>query len=235
MDTPPAASPSLRWVAGEVQAKTTTSRSLLPSLSLTSWPPFSRVVETIATQTRQLPVHGHEREEVLTYVFEGFASYQFQDQAPIPAPSGSVQLLTAPAKTIHRVSPVEGGTVRWFSVVVTLPSSVQGAAKLQSVQTRPSDLQPDGTVVRELVGPGSGVSARSELTVREIQFAAGGTTFQRIGHGRRGIVYALSGRGSVDSQPIEGGEGVLAEGVAGIAIHGNVGLRVVVVSVPAPP
>jgi quercetin 2,3-dioxygenase len=227
-------SPTLHWIPGEVIAKTTTARLLLPSARFSTWPPFTRAVETIATAARQLPAHGHEGEEVLTYMFEGFASYQYGTDTAVPLPPGSVRLLTAPSKATHRISPARGSAIRWFSLVVSLPPSVKGEPRVQSALPASTLPQPDGTVVRELVGPGSPVTGKSGLAAREISFVQTGTMFQRMGRDRRGLVYALSGRGTVDSQPIEGGEGVLVEGASGIAVHGQTGLRVLVASSPLP-
>jgi quercetin 2,3-dioxygenase len=226
--------PTLRWVPGEVVAKSTTARLLLPGPGLSTWLPFTRAVETIATAARQLPAHGHEGEEVMTYMIEGFASYQYGNAAPVPLPPGSVRLLTAPSRATHRVSPAQGSAIRWFSLVLSLPSSLKGEPRVQSAQPRSTETQPDGTVVRKLVGPGGSVFGKSGLSADEISFVQMGTTFQRVGRDRRGLVYALSGRGTIDSQAIEGGEGVLIEGASGIAVHGQSGLRVLVASAPTP-
>jgi quercetin 2,3-dioxygenase len=226
--------PTLRWIPGEVVAKSTTARLLLPGPGISTWLPFTRAVETIATAARQLPAHAHEGEEVLTYMFEGFADYQYQSDPPAPLPPGSVRLLTSPSKSTHRISPARGSAIRWFSLVVRLPPSVKGDSRVQSAQPASTGTQPDGTVVHDLVGPGSPISAKSGLTAREVSFTSAGTTFQRMGRDRRGLVYALAGRGGIDSQPIEGGEGVLVEGASGIAVHGQAGLRVLVASAPVP-
>lgn len=234
MASPAPAASRLRWVPGEVVVKSTTARLVVPSAGISSWPPMSRAVETLATQTRQLPAHSHEREEVLTYVVEGFASYQYESQPAVAMPAGSVRLLSATTKVSHRVSPARGGSIRWFSLVSGLPASADGAPSSQASQPRESELQPDGTVSRTLVGPGSGINSKGNLQAREVRFVTAGTIFQAVGHARRGLVYAFSGRGEIDSQPIEGGEAVLIEGASGIALHGQPGLRLLVASAPVP-
>jgi len=232
MATSPPTTPSLRWVPGEVEGKTTTARFLLPTSTAASWTPFTRIVESVATNARQPPPHGHEAEEVLTYMFEGYADYQFESNAVVSLPPGSVCLLSAVGKATHRITPSKGSTVRWMSTILTLPSGTKGETKVQTGTPRSSEIQSDGTILRDLVGPGSTLVARSGLVAREVQFAQGGTTFQRMGHGRRGFAYSLAGRGAVDSQPVQVGEGVLIEGASGVAIHGQPGFRIVIGSAP---
>jgi redox-sensitive bicupin YhaK (pirin superfamily) len=228
----PAPPSVLRWVPGEVKSGATTSRLLVPTAVVSSWAPFTRVVETLATAPRSLPSHGHEHEEVLTWVVEGFASYQFGSEPPVPTPTNSALLLYAPSKISHRVSPAQGGTVRWLSIVVSLPDEDTGTPRARSDRTVESDLQADGTLVRPLAGAGSRLTTRSGLVAREIRFSQGGTTFQAIGRERRAILYVLAGRGEVDTQPVEVGEGVLVEHISGIAVHGHPGLRVLLASAP---
>ncbi len=225
--------PTLRWFPGEVVAKTTTARLLLPNSAVAAWRPFSRIVETVATNLRQPPSHAHEREEVLTYMFEGFADYQYGTGTPESLPPGSVRLLTATSKATHRISPSRGSTVRWISIVLDLPAGVEGEPRVQSGRPRASEMQPDGSVITELVGLNSGITSRSGLIAKEVSFAQQGTEFNRIGHGRRGFAYVLAGRGAIDSQPVEMGEGVLLDHVAGVALHGQQGLRLVIGSAPA--
>lgn len=228
----PDAAPALRWVPGEVQTGTTTARLLVPSAAFPSWAPFSRVVETLATGGHTAPSHGHEHEEVLTWVVEGFASYQYGSEAAASTPANSVLLLYAPSKVSHRVSPSQGGTVRWLSLVLALPPSEVGASRLRTERTVESDVQPDGTAIRPLVGSGSKLPTRSGLSAREIRFADSGTTFQAVGRDRRAVVYVLAGRGTVDTVPVEVGEGVLIENASGIALHGRQGLRLLFASAP---
>jgi redox-sensitive bicupin YhaK (pirin superfamily) len=228
----PASSSALTWVPGVVQSGATTARLLVPTSAAPNWAPFTRVAETIATAPRTAPPHGHEHEEVLTWVVEGYASSQFASDPVTPTPTNSVQLLSAPSKVTHRVSPAQGGTVRWLSLVLALPDSETGAPHLRSERAIESDVQPDGTAVRPLAGPGSKLPTRSGLMARGIRFAESGTTFQAVGRDRRAVLYVLAGRGEVDTQPVEVGEGVLVENVSGIAVHGRPGLRVLLASAP---
>ncbi len=232
MAVSPPGGPSIRWVPGEVVAKATTARLLLPTGGISTWVPFTRIVETVAANSRVAPSHTHEHEEVLTYMFEGFADYQFESEPPVSLPPGSVRLLTATSKVTHRISPSKGSTVRWMSVVLNLGSGASGDSRVQAGTPRALDMQPDGSVVTELVGLNSGITSKAGLIAKEIRFAQDGTEFNRIGHGRRGFVYVLAGRGSVDSQPIQTGEGVLISGVSGVALHGQQGLRLVIASAP---
>jgi redox-sensitive bicupin YhaK (pirin superfamily) len=227
---PPVA--SLKWVSGEVQSGATTARVLVPSSMAPNWAPFTRVVETIATGSRTAPSHAHEHEEVLTWVVEGFASYQYESGEAAAAHTNSVLLLDAPTKVSHRVSPAQGGTVRWVSLVLSLPQPESGASRLQTERSTESEIQSEGSFVRPLVGTGSKVPTLTGLVAREIRFAEASTTFQPVGRGRRAILYVLAGRGAVDTQAVQVGEGILAENVSGLAVHGRPGLSILLASAP---
>jgi redox-sensitive bicupin YhaK (pirin superfamily) len=223
--------PKIRVVSGEVEAKAVTSRTVLPSAGQGPWPPFERVGEIVATAGRKLPAHAHEHQEVVTYVIEGFATHVLGAAAPEPLRPRSVVVLAAPGKITHALSPAEGSTIRWASVVVALPPASAGAPTEQRAQLGDPAPQPDGTVVRRLVGAG-GLRSQVALECDEIEFVASGTSFRRIGHDRRAVLYAFRGRGRVDAFPVEEGEAALIERVSGIGLHGEPGFRALLASVP---
>ena len=225
--------PSLRIVAGEVETKSATTQLVIPTSSQPAWPPFVRVGETLSDRVRQFPAHTHEHHEVLTYVSEGFASYQLGTEPPERLVPGSARLLTVPSRSAHRISPAQGGPIRWFNLVVTLPPTAQGESRLQGSEAPSRPPEYDGTpVIRPLVGPKAPMASAAGLECRDITFVEPGTTFQRVGHERRGFVYVLSGRGTVDGHSVEMGEAALADGVAGLAIHALQDLRVITATAP---
>ena len=223
---------SIRIVPGELETKNAMTRLVIPSSGQSAWPPFVRAGETVVSRMRRFPSHFHEREEVLTYVTEGFATYRLDTHPEYPLRPGSARLLTAPTRSTHQISPARAGPIRWFSLVVGLPTSVAGDVRLQSSEPPPTPHYEEEAFVRPLVGPGTDMKSYAGLECREIRFVEQSTTFQRIGHGRRGLVYVLAGRGSVEGYDVEAGDGALAEGVAGIAIRSLEGLRVIAASAP---
>lgn len=223
---------SIRIVPGELETKNAVTRLVIPSSGQSAWPPFVRAGETVVTRMRRFPSHFHEREEVLTYVSEGFATYRLDARPEDSLRPGSARLLTAPSRTTHQISPARAGSIRWFSLVVGMPASVAGEVRLQTSEPPPSPHHEEAAFVRPLVGPGTDMESSTGLECRELLFVEQSTTFQRIGHDRRGLVYVLSGRGSVEGQDVEAGDGAFAEGVAGIAIRNREGLRVIVGSAP---
>ncbi len=225
-------SKGIQVVSGELETSRAMTRLVIPTAARPAWPPFVRVGETVVTRSRLFPVHYHERQEVLTYVTEGFASYELESGGPEELHAGSARLLYAPVRASHRISPARGGAIRWFSLVVDAPSAPSGEVRLQRGD-RPSGPPIDGSPrIWTLVGTGGSMRSRTEMECREITFPELGTTFQRVGHDRRGIVYALAGRGAVDGVDIASGEAALIEGVAGIAIQGSIGFRSVVATMP---
>jgi redox-sensitive bicupin YhaK (pirin superfamily) len=229
----PARPRSVRIVPGEIETKVVTTRLLVPSTGQPSWAPFRRVAESTASRGRQLPAHAHEREEVLTYVTEGFASYQLESGPPEALPRGSARLLTAPSRASHRVSPAKGGAVRWFNLVWALPAGSTGTLRLQTMGPETPTNEEDTVGVRTIMGPGAPMASAAGIECQERLFTAEGTTFRRLGPNRRAIVYALSGRGTVNQREIEGGEAAFIEGLQGIAVQGGDGFRALLTTAPA--
>lgn len=223
---------SIRVVTGEIEAKDVTTRVALPTRTQSSWPPFERVAETIATARRPFPAHQHSGVEVLTYVIEGAASYEFGSAAPRPLTADSTMLLTAPTALSHAVKPGTGHTVRWFSLVTTLPPGSNSPARLQSGRADPRRGPAEGTIVRQLIGSGTAITSAVGLEGVAIQFESDATAFQKVGHERTAVCYALTGRGRIDSEVLEGGEAAFVDDAAGVAIQGRPGFHVVLMHAP---
>jgi quercetin 2,3-dioxygenase len=225
---------AVRVVPGEIDAKDATTRAAIPTSAKPRWPPLLRVAETIATPRRRFPPHSHEGVEVLTYVIEGSGTYEHGPANSGPLTAGAIKLLTAPTKVAHSINPGRGQTVRWFSVVISLPPNTPPNTRLQSSTATDTGEQPDGTVVRHLVGPHAAVTSAAGLECEAIEFRSAGTAFRKVGHDRIAVCYALSGHGTVDGNSVDGGEVAFIEDAAGIALQGTPGLRSVLVSAPRP-
>ncbi len=223
---------SIRIVQGEVGSRDATTRIVLPSRAHESLPPFERVAETIATPRRRFPAHRHQGVEVLTYVIEGSASYEFGPGPAEPLVPGDVRLLTSPTTVSHAINPGTGSTVRWFAVVATLSGGKSDLPRVQAGVARSAGLQPDGTVERRICGPGSGLNAEAGLECASIEFEASGTVFRRVGHDRVGVAYTLSSTGTIDNQTLEAGEAALVEDAAGIALQGSPGFQLILAMAP---
>jgi len=223
---------SVRIVPGELETKSAMTRLVIPSSGQPAWPPFLRAGETVVSRLRRFPSHLHDREEVLTYVSEGFATYQLDTRPAHLLSPGSARLLSSPSRSTHQISPARAGPIRWFSLVVGIPPSASNELHLQASEPPVFPQYEESAVVRRLVGPGAEMTSSIGLECREILFVERSTTFQRVGHDRRGLVYVLAGRGSVEGHDVEVGDGVLAEGVTGIAIQNVEGLRVIAASAP---
>lgn len=224
--------PWLRVVTGEVETTNATTRLVLPTSDQPAWPPYLRVGETAVNRARPFPAHSHLREEVLTYVIEGFASYQMGDRPEELVKPGGVRLLTSPSRSAHRIRPSRGGPIRWFNLVVRLSEASTGEPRIQASDASAAPPSDEDAFVRPLVGPGSSMTSGAGLECHEITFLAPGTIFHRVGHGRRGLVYAIAGRGTVDGHRVEGGEAALVEDAAGIAVQGTEGFRAISATAP---
>ncbi len=236
MPNPASLSPTIRVVPGEVEAGSATTRVVLPTATLPRWLPFVRVAESIAGRRRPFPAHSHERQEVLSWLLEGFATYQVGTDTPEALGAGEARLLTAGGKVAHRIAPAKGSPIRWFTLVLDLPSTGPAEAPvLQRVVVVPTLPEAREVVVQPLVGAGSGIRSAAGLDCLSLSSPGGGAVFSRVGHGRRGILYLLAGRGTVDGRAVEAGEAALIEGAAGIGIHCGPGFRGVMATATAPP
>jgi quercetin 2,3-dioxygenase len=223
---------AIRVVAGEIDAKDATTRVVIPTASQPRWAPFERVAETIATPRRPFPPHRHAGVEVLTYLIEGSGSYEFGPEPPTPVTAGALRLLTAPTSVSHAINPAKGQTVRWFAVIATLPAGTPPAPRLQSATVELGGGEGDEALRRRLVGRGTGITSVAGLEGVSIEFPKAATTFQKVGHDRAAVCYALAGRGRIDTEVLEGGEAALVDEAAGVALHGKPGFHVVFVSAP---
>ncbi len=226
---------SVRVVPGEIQTKSVTLRLLLPTEALPGWPPFVRLAEGIATRGRRLPKHAHEREEVLTFILEGFATYRLETGATESLASGSARLLTAVTRQTHEVNPAEGASTRWFNLVVGLPRSFAGPDRLQSLGADSPTVDVDTVQVRHLVGPRDPLQSAVGLQCESMTFVEESTTFRKVGPTARAILYAWAGEGAVDEHPVSAGESVLIEGVPGVSVRGGPGFRGIWASAPVAP
>jgi redox-sensitive bicupin YhaK (pirin superfamily) len=226
---------SIRIVRGEIGSKDVTTRTILPNPSREVLAPFDRIAETIATPKRRFPPHRHEGVEVLIYVIEGSAIYEHESGGADSLVPGATRLLTAPISVAHSISPSEGTTVRWFAAVAKLPDNRPSAPRLQAGLSRAGDVQPDGTIARKLIGPGSGLTSAAGLECVVIGFDSEGTSFHKVGHSRVAVGYAFAGSGAVDNETLEQGEAALVEGASGVALRGTPGFSVILVSAPRPP
>jgi redox-sensitive bicupin YhaK (pirin superfamily) len=223
---------SIRIVAGEIDAKDATTRVSIPTAAQPRWPPFERVAETIATPRKPFPPHRHQGVEVLTYVIEGSASYEVAPGPPRPLVSGSTMLLTAQTSVPHAINPGTGHTVRWFAVVTSLSASIQATRQLQESLPRWGAVGADGSIIRHLVGPTAEIKSTVGTEALAIEFRSPGASFQKVGHDRIAVCYALAGRGKLDNEVLEAGEAGLVEDAAGVALQGGLGFRAVFVSAP---
>ena len=171
---------------------------------------------------------------MLTYVIEGSGSYEYASDPPAVMVPGSIKLLSAPTPVSHAITPGKGQTVHWFSVVTTLPAGASSVPRLQSGRAEVSGARPDGTIIERLVGPKLALQSEIGLECEGMKFLSDGTSFRRVGHDSVALCYALTGRGRVDSEPLEGGEAALVEDAAGIAVQGRAGFHVVLVRAPRP-
>jgi len=231
METPDTA-PTLRVVPGELETRNAPTRLVLPTSKQPAWPPFSRAGEVITSQGRAFPPHAHENEEVLTFLVEGVASYVVDTLPAESLAPGSARLISTSSKIMHTISPARRGPIRWFNLVVENPGFPAGKPRLQASEPPTSPRYDEDAQVRPLVGDGGPMTSASGFEAAEINFVVPSTTFRRVGHSRKALVYGLAGHGAVDGRAVDAGEAALVEGVAGIAVEGDAGFRVIVATAP---
>lgn len=229
----PTRTPTVRIIPGELENRKAATRLVIPNSKQPEWPPFMRVGEVILNRLQTFPPHPHENEEVLTFVVEGLATYVVDSGKPESLRPGSARLLSAAATVQHLITPARSGPIHWFNMVVTAPTSTGTKPRLQGSEPPTAPKYDEDAHVRNLVGGGGPMASVAGLEVSEIAFVVPSTTFRRVGHGRRALVYALAGHGAVDERPVDSGEAALIEGVEGISVGGDTGFRVIVATAPA--
>lgn len=192
-----------------------------------------RFGETIATPRKRSGDHGHHHQEVMLYILEGAAIHSQPGGQVEQLAAGSVLWLTASGDAKHAANPGKGRTSRWISVVMELPAQVpEGVPIYRFTHPARPPVGADGTVMIALVGARAQLPSAAGLECSDIIFAADGTSFVEVGHGRRGIIYVVSGEGSIDDAKIEVGEAALVEKIGGVALHGLAGFRVIFATAP---
>jgi hypothetical protein len=136
---------------------------------------------------------------------------------------------------MHAINPGKGKTLRYFAVVATMPSGKPSQPRLQSAEPLLTPSEPDGTVVRPILGARTGLVSAIGLECEVIDFRSAGTSFQKVGHERIAVIYSVSGRAKVDNEVLEAGEAALVDDAAGVAISGRPGLQVILTSAPRTP
>lgn len=223
---------TVRIVPGEIAAKDTTARVVLPTVALPKFAPYERVAETIALPARRLPMHKHQASEVFTYVIEGSGTYEVAGSPIEPIGAGDARLLSAPSIASHAISPEKGHSIRYFAVVANLAANDAATVKVQSSRASESGPQADGTAVTRLVGPTGPLRSSAGLECDALRFVNDGTSFRRVGHGTIALCYALAGRAHIDNETIEGGEAAVIANAAGVAIQGEPGFRAMILRTP---
>ena len=232
-DSPPPRTSRVRKVTGEVDAKEVSTRSVIPSSQVEFWAPFVRVGETASNPRKRFAPHPHQQQEVLIYFVEGLALHTTASGRSEELRPGSVLFLSTRAPTSHAINPRPGRTARWFSIVSALPAETAGSQELSLAVPAASSLQPDGTTVTPLLGPGTSFRSALGVEAAALHFREDGTAFPRIGPHHRSLFYALGGRGTVDNVPLQVGEAALIERAAAVSLSGAAGFVVVQATAPA--
>jgi redox-sensitive bicupin YhaK (pirin superfamily) len=220
--------------ASRIDVSDVSSRLLFPTPQQGPWLPFRRYAETIATSRKKPGPHSHNRELVAVYVLEGNVDHEDGRRERTSLASGDVLTLTAGQETEHQLMIGKGRTASWVSLVLALPSTTAATwnvARLRPVRPPPAA---DGTIQTDLVGGTTGIRAETGLNWTEIEFVQEGTSFVHVGNERRAVAYVLRGPGSIENQSTDTGVGMMMEGVAGVALTGEPGFRVLLASVPCP-
>ncbi|TLZ94433.1 MAG: hypothetical protein E6J95_04065 [Methanobacteriota archaeon] len=220
-------------VHGVIDDSDITARILFPTREREPFLPFERFAESVATSRKKGDLHAHLGQEVVTYVLEGHIEHEYGAGVHDNLTEGSILVLTASDEVRHALTMEKGHTARWLSIVSRLPEHAEPAPSSLKIRTpKPSPVGSDGAARTSLIGPNGAVPSSSGLELTDVAFAKRGSAFFRLGHDRRGLVYALHGTGAVDDHELELGHGALLENMSAISIQGEAGYRVALASVP---
>lgn len=220
-------------VSSRIDISDVSARLLFPTQEQGPWLPFRRYAETIATSRKKPGPHSHAHELVAVFVLEGNVEHEDSKKQRLSLATGDVVTLAAIQESEHQLMIGKGRTARWVSLVLALPESLNAPSpRVEHLRpTRPAPAA-DGTVQTELIGGKTGLREGTGLRWTDIEFVDAGTTFAHVGSDRRAVAYVVGGPGSIENRSTDTGEGMLLEGVAGVALTGSPGFRVLLASVP---
>jgi len=219
--------------SGQIDLADVTARLLFPTTQQGPWLPFERFADTVATSRKKAGRHSHESSQVLVYILEGFVNHEDPAGNRATLTGGGALLLSAAEETEHDLWMEKGRTARWISTVIRMPpGAVTGTPAVQIAQATGTPASAEGALETAIVGPNGPLRSTLGLEAARFDFEDEGTCFCRIGGERRAVAYVVAGAVTVDTHRVEAGNGVLAENVSGLALHGGPGSRVFLATAP---
>ena len=167
------------------------------------------------------------------YLIEGAVEHADESGGRVGMAEGSVLVLTAPGETRHELTMRAGRSARWLGIVLGLTNlPKKPTSSILFGPAAPPRETPEGTIERTVLTSDGSPRSSTGLALHDIMFPEAGTRFLPVGHDREGVAYVLAGSGNMDSHRARPGEGAVLDGVAGVALTGEPGFRVILATAP---
>ncbi len=175
------------------------------------------------------PTHPHRGFEIVSYVLAGGMAHEDSMGHASTIQAGDAMAITTGSGMEHSELPADDAPCSGLQLWVDLPREHKDAdpSYREASSERLPTGETGGATITTVVGEGSPLALRTEMTYRDVA-VAGDWTWD-VPDGRVGFCFAVAGEGNVDGEPITAGEFVTAEGPASSTLSTASDLRVVAV------
>ncbi len=178
------------------------------------------------------PLHPHRDVEGLTYVVEGTFGHEDNVGGPFgPLPAGSVQRMTLGSGALHSELNASATEPMRFIQIWILPDTGDLTPEVEQRVFTAEDRQDR---LLKVIGPEGGavVQVHQDASVHVAALGSGVEVTHPIGDGRGAYVYTISGRATLDGEPVSTGDAAKVTEQAGISIAAIEPTELILVDVP---
>lgn len=176
-----------------------TVRRAFPNRHLRTVDPFVLLDEFFLQPPASFPPHPHGGFEIVTYIMDGGFRHSDNLGNDRSVTASGLQRITAGRGIVHAEMPIGEGLTHGLQLWINLPQRLKGIAP--DYQEVPAGQLPEkvqnGARVRTIVGEGSPVRLQTDVLCLDVTLDPGARWSTTVAPDFAGVVYVVSGRGSV--------------------------------------
>ena len=164
---------------------------------------------------RGFPDHPHRGFEAITYMFDGGMNHKDNLGNESFVTAGGAQRFTAGSGMVHSEMPAEQGKSNGIQLWINLPKRLkQVSPEYQQVNAEEFPLKAiTGGQVKILVGEGSPLKIKTEIIYQHVTLNRQAQYQLDLNAAMRGIVYVMSGKLSVNDEPVKTDQALVVEAI----------------------
>ena len=164
---------------------------------------------------RGFPDHPHRGFEAITYMFDGGMNHKDNLGNESFVTAGGAQRFTAGSGMVHSEMPAEQGKSNGIQLWINLPKRLkQISPEYQQVDTDEFPLKDiEGGQVKILVGEDSPLEIKTEIIYQHVTLNKQAQYRLDLNAAMRGIVYVMSGKLSVNDEPVRADQALFVEDI----------------------